>query len=198
MTGRGAQLINMIRNKKAENSPVAINGNGSTNTTPFPTLLLSTPEGSSSQINLDNCVNPNNNSNKYNNSGSNNEEETDKELLVFSKRIPSPTASPSASILKRKFESMSTEQVSEQTMSFNTGVNGQQTSHTNNSIINIGVLSSPALCPGSQSSSLASLMGGMSSSSASKRKRVSFHDPPVSLTKKYLIDSDESKLKSKR
>jgi len=74
-----------------------------------------------------------------------------KDLLTFSKRLPSPSASPSVSILKRKLRCDSLDDVT---------------------------LESPAL----------------------KRKRVSFHDPPVSVTKEYLRDSDEtrSSLKPKR
>lgn len=72
-----------------------------------------------------------------------------KDFLVFSKRLPSPTASPSASILKRKLGNDSIEDLS---------------------------FDSPAF----------------------KRKRVSFHDPPVSVTKEYLRDIDETKAKPKR
>lgn len=72
-----------------------------------------------------------------------------KDFLVFSKRLPSPTASPSASILKRKLRNDSIEDLS---------------------------FDSPAF----------------------KRKRVSFHDPPVSVTKEYLRDVDETKTKPKR
>lgn len=72
-----------------------------------------------------------------------------KDFLVFSKRLPSPTASPSASILKRKLRHDSIEDLS---------------------------FDSPAF----------------------KRKRVSFHDPPVSVTKEYIRDNDETKTKPKR
>uniref|UniRef100_A0A1B0AFR1 Uncharacterized protein n=1 Tax=Glossina pallidipes TaxID=7398 RepID=A0A1B0AFR1_GLOPL len=73
-----------------------------------------------------------------------------KELLVFSKRLPSPTASPSVSILKRKLHQDTLDDM---------------TSHD---------------------------------SPATKRKRVSFHDPPVSITKEYIRDVEESKTKPKR
>lgn len=69
-------------------------------------------------------------------------EQVAKDLLIFSKRLPSPSASPSASILKRKLRCES-----------------------------IDDFESPAL----------------------KRKRVSFHDPPVSITKEYLRDVEESR-----
>lgn len=72
-----------------------------------------------------------------------------KDFLVFSKRLPSPTASPSASILKRKLRRDSLDDLS---------------------------FDSPAF----------------------KRKRVSFHDPPVSVTKEYIKDNDETKTKPKR
>lgn len=74
-----------------------------------------------------------------------------KDLLTFSKRLPSPSASPSVSILKRKLRCESLDDVT---------------------------LDSPAL----------------------KRKRVSFHDPPVSVTKEYLRDTEETRstLKPKR
>lgn len=156
MTGRGAQLINMIRNKKTEN----LNNNGVT-------TLSSSAELNNTNASNMSCSNENN-------------EQKDKELLIFSKRVPSPTASPSASILKRKLHDI-TESLVDSTISANFG------SVSSNSTVN--ALLSPALSI-TQSSALSTL--------ERKRKRVSFHDPPVSLTKKYLLDSDESKLKSKR
>lgn len=64
-----------------------------------------------------------------------------KDLLTFSKVLPSPMASPSCSILKRKF----TDDIGDSDFE----------------------------------------------SPASKRKRVSFHDPPVSATKEYIGHADE-------
>ncbi|XP_021709370.1 telomere-associated protein RIF1 isoform X2 [Aedes aegypti] len=69
------------------------------------------------------------------------EKEKDNDYLVFSKVLPSPQASPAASILKRKH---------------NQDDSGDD-------------LESPA----------------------NKRKRVSFHDPPVSLTKQYIRQEEE-------
>ncbi|KAH8415819.1 hypothetical protein KR222_001484 [Zaprionus bogoriensis] len=147
LTGRGAQLINMIRNKKADatsayslsatlasststlsSTSSAVAAARSQTGTPARTLerneLMSTPtcelnelaaaEHTSTPIQT-------------------------KELLIFSKRLPSPSASPSASILKRKLRCESVDD-----------------------------FESPAF----------------------KRKRVSFHDPPVSVTKEYLRDTD--------
>ncbi|XP_063699725.1 telomere-associated protein RIF1 [Culicoides brevitarsis] len=62
-----------------------------------------------------------------------------RDILVFSKTLPAPDASPSASILKRKMED------------------------------SVDDIESPAY----------------------KRKRVSFHDPPVSLTKEYIRHEEE-------
>lgn len=154
MTGRGAQFINMIRNKKTENAGVTM-------------LLTPSNELNNTNSHGSSCFNDNN-------------DQEDKELLIFSKRIPSPTASPSASILKRKLQDIA-ESVLDSAISPNIG--GLPTN------LNVNASLSPALYM-SHSSSISSL--------ERKRKRVSFHDPPVSLTKKYFLDSDESKLKSKR
>lgn len=69
-------------------------------------------------------------------------------LLTFSKTLPSPLASPSSSILKRKFQ-----------------LDDTPVAEAANDI----VCSTPVL----------------------KKKRVSFHDPPVSVTKEYIGHADE-------
>ncbi|SPP74416.1 blast:Telomere-associated protein RIF1 [Drosophila guanche] len=138
LTGRGAQLINMIRNKKLDGCGGSISPyaplSGRVQVTPARVLdraeQMSTPTSELNEL-----------------TGT---EQTStpihaKELLVFSKRLPSPSASPSVSILKRKLRCESIDD----SMSYE----------------------SPAL----------------------KRKRVSFHDPPVSVTKEYLRDAEESR-----
>uniref|UniRef100_A0A1B0AM07 Telomere-associated protein Rif1 N-terminal domain-containing protein n=1 Tax=Glossina palpalis gambiensis TaxID=67801 RepID=A0A1B0AM07_9MUSC len=129
LTGRGAQLINMIRQKKLE-----ANSNQSTSVASTPhqqrsahgeLMELTGTEHTSTPLQT-------------------------KELLVFSKRLPSPTASPSVSILKRKLHQ--------------------------DTLDDMTPYDSPA----------------------TKRKRVSFHDPPVSVTKEYIRDIEESKTKPKR
>ncbi|XP_065366758.1 telomere-associated protein RIF1 isoform X2 [Calliphora vicina] len=131
LTGRGAQLINMIRNKKVDMSATTAAYSPGPSSTPShqrnPAVELMELTGTD---HTSTPVQP-------------------KEFLVFSKRLPSPTASPSASILKRKLRHDSIEDLS---------------------------FDSPAF----------------------KRKRVSFHDPPVSITKEYLRDIDETKTKPKR
>lgn len=133
LTGRGAQLINMIRNRRCDSS----------------TFVQNTPTKS---FNTDNVVAENTSSQNILVSTSVDSELTSfqsSDLLIFSKRLPSPTASPSASILKRKNRCESIEDIA---------------------------MESPAL----------------------KRKRVSFHDPPVSITKEYISDTDGNKTKPKR
>ncbi|XP_020801085.1 uncharacterized protein LOC110178315 [Drosophila serrata] len=147
LTGRGAQLINMIRNKKldtATGSPYASMSRPSQHQgTPARVLdraeQVSTPTSELNELTgTDYASTPI-------------QAPPPKDLLVFSKRLPSPSASPSVSILKRKLRCESLDDVT---------------------------LESPAM----------------------KRKRVSFHDPPVSVTKEYLRDTDEprSSLKPKR
>ncbi|KAH8284851.1 hypothetical protein KR054_001897 [Drosophila jambulina] len=147
LTGRGAQLINMIRNKKldtAAGSPYASMSRPSQHQgTPARVLdraeQVSTPTSELNELTgTDYASTPI-------------QAPPPKDLLVFSKRLPSPSASPSVSILKRKLRCESLDDVT---------------------------LDSPAM----------------------KRKRVSFHDPPVSVTKEYLRDTDEprSSLKPKR
>ncbi|XP_037946781.1 telomere-associated protein RIF1 [Teleopsis dalmanni] len=132
LTGRGAQLINMIRNKRTDSflpnstsSPInkLLNKDKKTELhLPTPIAQIFAAETMQQQPN---------------------------DLLVFSKRLPSPTASPSASILKRKFHNDSLEEAS---------------------------VESPAY----------------------KRKRVSFHDPPVSVTKEFVKDPEDNKNRPKR
>ncbi|XP_055919185.1 telomere-associated protein RIF1 isoform X2 [Eupeodes corollae] len=124
LTGRGAQLINMIRNKKHES---------------YSSKQMETSTPVTKMERIDSSLNwtP----------GDNDSKASPMNLLVFSKTLPSPCASPSASILKRKYQNDS--------------------------------------------------MDDIYDSQAFKRKRVSFHDPPVSITKEYLKD-DENKNNSKR
>lgn len=146
--GRGAQLINMIRNKKLDaasayalsSSPVPSSSLASSTAaaarresgTPARNEVMSTPTNELHELaGAEHTSTPIQN----------------KELLIFSKRLPSPSASPSASILKRKLRCES-----------------------------IDDFESPAF----------------------KRKRVSFHDPPVSVTKEYLRDTDESRSNSSK
>lgn len=112
LKGRGAQLLNMINIKKKDLPKPDFTETILTAPEPTESLDSSLPLGPA------------------------------RDLLTFSKTLPPPTASPSFSILKRKFvvepESMDD-------------------------------FESPA----------------------SKRKRVSFHDPPVSSTKEYIGHADE-------
>ncbi|XP_013114554.1 telomere-associated protein RIF1 [Stomoxys calcitrans] len=135
LTGRGAQLINMIRNKKVDISAAA-----ATTSTAGQTASVSTPSQQR---------NPAAELMELTGTDQTSTPVQHKDFLVFSKRLPSPTASPSASILKRKLRNDSIEDLS---------------------------FDSPAF----------------------KRKRVSFHDPPVSVTKEYLRDAEETKTKPKR
>ncbi|XP_017078422.1 telomere-associated protein RIF1 [Drosophila eugracilis] len=148
LTGRGAQLINMIRNKKldaAAGSPYASMSTSRLVHQVTPARVqdrseqVSTPTSELNELTgTDHTSTPI-------------QAPASKDLLVFSKRLPSPSASPSVSILKRKLRCDSLDDVT---------------------------LDSPAM----------------------KRKRVSFHDPPVSVTKEYLRDTEEtrSSLKPKR
>ncbi|XP_075165147.1 rap1 interacting factor 1 [Haematobia irritans] len=137
LTGRGAQLINMIRNKKVDISATA---SSSTSTSGQASASVSTPSQHR---------NPATELMELTGTDQTSTPVQHKDFLVFSKRLPSPTASPSASILKRKLRNDSIEDLS---------------------------FESPAF----------------------KRKRVSFHDPPVSVTKEYLRDAEETKTKPKR
>ncbi|XP_055859445.1 telomere-associated protein RIF1 [Episyrphus balteatus] len=129
LTGRGAQLINMIRNKKHENY----------SSKPMETSTPVTKMEANRERTDTTCLNWT--------TGENDSKASPMNLLVFSKTLPSPCASPSASILKRKYHNES--------------------------------------------------MDDIYDSQAFKRKRVSFHDPPVSITKEYLKD-DENKNNLKR
>lgn len=113
--GRGAQLLNMINSKKKELAKPDCTDPAGPSATNEPT-----------ESSLDNSLplGP------------------PRDLLTFSKTLPSPMASPSFSILKRKFIA--------------------EPEHSED-------FESPA----------------------SKRKRVSFHDPPVSSTKEYIGHADE-------
>ncbi|XP_017049381.1 telomere-associated protein RIF1 [Drosophila ficusphila] len=148
LTGRGAQLINMIRNKKldaAAGSPYASMSTSRLVHQGTPARVLDRAEQVCTPTSeLNELTGTNHTSTPI-------QAPPSKDLLVFSKRLPSPSASPSVSILKRKLRCESLDDVT---------------------------LDSPAL----------------------KRKRVSFHDPPVSVTKEYLRDSEEtrSSLKPKR
>lgn len=149
--GRGAQLINMIRNKKLDaSSAYAL----SSSPAPSSSLASSTAAASRRESGTpartlerhEVMSTPTNELNELAGAEHTSTPIQNKELLIFSKRLPSPSASPSASILKRKLRCES-----------------------------IDDFESPAF----------------------KRKRVSFHDPPVSVTKEYLRDTDESRSNSK-
>lgn len=148
LTGRGAQLINMIRNKKldaASGSPYACMSTS---------RLVHQVTPARAQDRAEQVSTPTSELNELTGTDHTStpiQAPPSKDLLVFSKRLPSPSASPSVSILKRKLRCESLDDVT---------------------------LDSPAL----------------------KRKRVSFHDPPVSVTKEYLRDAEEtrSSLKPKR
>uniref|UniRef100_A0A0A1X653 Telomere-associated protein RIF1 n=1 Tax=Zeugodacus cucurbitae TaxID=28588 RepID=A0A0A1X653_ZEUCU len=130
LTGRGAQLINMIRNRKIEvQSPQ----------TPMPRLFVAKNDSIDRTASDLEMVGVENSSTPLHN----------KDILTFSKRLPSPSASPSTSILKRNIRRESLEDIT---------------------------FESPAC----------------------KKKRVSFHDPPVSVTKEYIKHNDENKTKPKR
>ncbi|EDV37274.1 uncharacterized protein Dana_GF13365 [Drosophila ananassae] len=144
LTGRGAQLINMIRNKKLD----GVSGS------PYASIASSASRSSIHQVTpariLDRAEQVSTPTSELNELTGTEHTSTpiqappSKDLLVFSKRLPSPSASPSVSILKRKLRCES---------------------------LDDATLDSPAL----------------------KRKRVSFHDPPVSVTKEYLRDVDETR-----
>ncbi|XP_038108348.1 microtubule-associated protein futsch isoform X2 [Culex quinquefasciatus] len=141
LRGRGAQLINLIRNQQHEGSPKPSTPVPNTST---PKQGPSTPSDRSLMLR------------KLATSGASAtattvaqspeqpkpllEKEKEKDYLVFTKVLPSPQASPAASILKRKYN------------------------HDDS---------------------------GDDESPANKRKRVSFHDPPVSITKEYIRQEEE-------
>ncbi|XP_062562298.1 telomere-associated protein RIF1 isoform X2 [Armigeres subalbatus] len=146
LRGRGAQLINLIRSQQNEMSPkpsvlpspqhsstpkLAMSNDRSLMLRKLATVTAAPPSQTPEQPKAQPPPVQ--------------EKETEKEkgneYLVFSKVLPSPKASPAASILKRKH---------------NQDDSGDD-------------LESPA----------------------NKRKRVSFHDPPVSLTKEYIRQEEE-------
>lgn len=119
LKGRGAQLLNMINNSKKKELP-----RPEITEPNLPSILTNIAEPIES---LDTSLPL---------------QPPPRDLLTFSKTLPSPMASPSFSILKRKFIA-------------------EQESYDD--------FESPA----------------------SKRKRVSFHDPPVSSTKEFIGHADE-------
>ncbi|XP_054738363.1 telomere-associated protein RIF1 [Anastrepha obliqua] len=130
LTGRGAQLINMIRNRKIDaQSPQ----------TAIPRLSLARNDSMERIVSDADMAGIEHTSTPLHN----------KDILTFTKRLPSPSASPSTSILKRSLRRDSLEEIA---------------------------MDSPAC----------------------KKKRVSFHDPPVSVTKEYIKFNDENKSKPKR
>lgn len=118
LKGRGAQLLNMINSKKKELPKPDISEHPA-----GPSLPVISEPMESLDTSLPLAPPP-------------------RDLLTFSKTLPSPMASPSFSILKRKFIA-------------------EPETHED--------FESPA----------------------SKRKRVSFHDPPVSSTKEFIGHADE-------
>ncbi|XP_055600357.1 telomere-associated protein RIF1 isoform X2 [Uranotaenia lowii] len=144
LRGRGAQLINLIRNQRNEGSPKPGSGPSPQNSsTPKQMLLPSTP-GSERSLMMRKLATTGNITTSQSPEQTKPllpEKEKDKDYLVFSKVLPSPQASPAASILKRKLN------------------------HDDS--------------------------GDDIDSPANKRKRVSFHDPPVSLTKEYIRQEEE-------
>ncbi|XP_050090676.1 uncharacterized protein LOC126574489 [Anopheles aquasalis] len=151
MGGRGAHLINLIRNQQNDHSPKPIT----------PPQKCSTPNaaqsGTSSAGRLlmrkraiiasatsaanEGTLSPETGTKPLPNDDL---KEVHKQYLVFSKVLPSPQASPAVSILKRRH------------------CNSEDSDDENET-------------------------------PANKRKRVSFHDPPVSVTKEYLLQEEECK-----
>ncbi|XP_023033747.1 telomere-associated protein RIF1 isoform X1 [Drosophila willistoni] len=145
LTGRGAQLINMIRNKKLDTaSPYNQLTAANSHTTRIHQVTPARSIDRSEQVSTPTCE-----LSELPGAEHTSTPLQAKDLLIFSKRLPSPSASPSASILKRKLRCESIDDFS---------------------------MESPAM----------------------KRKRVSFHDPPVSVTKEYLRDTEETRSKTKR
>ncbi|XP_058459827.1 telomere-associated protein RIF1 isoform X3 [Malaya genurostris] len=140
LRGRGAQLINLIRNQQNEASPKPSGPSPQNSSTPKPApstpndrCLMMRKIASASSTTTPNAQSPDQPKPL--------DKDKEKGYLVFSKVLPSPQASPAASILKRKL---------------NQDDSGDE-------------IESPA----------------------NKRKRVSFHDPPVSLTKEYIRQEEE-------
>ncbi|XP_050079523.1 telomere-associated protein RIF1 [Anopheles maculipalpis] len=143
--GRGAQLINLIRNQQSDQSPKP-------NTPPQNASTPKVGQGSASRLMMRKkaivgsataasasegtaCA-------ETMKHGEENGQDKGTQYLFFSKALPSPLASPAGSILKRKH---------------NQDESG----------------------------------GDDIESPINKRKRVSFHDPPVSLTKEYIRQVEE-------
>ncbi|XP_065090642.1 uncharacterized protein Rif1 isoform X2 [Ochlerotatus camptorhynchus] len=138
LRGRGAQLINLIRSQQNESSPKPSSG-------PSP-QHSSTPKAapavpSDRSLMLRKLATSTTTTSQSPEQSKPLDKEKEKNYLVFTKVLPSPQASPAASILKRK--------------------HNQDDS------------------------------GDDIESPANKRKRVSFHDPPVSLTKEYIRQEEE-------
>lgn len=95
-------------------------------------------------------------------------------LLTFSKVLPSSLASPSSSILKRKLCAIDDATTGDSTATvaaspLHANVNTTTATITTTNTGHIDACSTPVL----------------------KKKRVSFHDPPVSVTKEYIGHADE-------
>ncbi|XP_052889457.1 telomere-associated protein RIF1 [Anopheles moucheti] len=143
--GRGAQLINLIRNQQNDQSPKP----------DTPPQKASTPKGGLGSAaanrlmmrkkaivgNATSCAAEDMIHAEQMKQSEENCREKSSQYLFFSKALPSPLASPASSILKRKH-------------------NQDESGEDIESPIN-------------------------------KRKRVSFHDPPVSLTKEYIRQAEE-------
>ncbi|EDW01156.1 telomere-associated protein RIF1 [Drosophila grimshawi] len=147
LTGRGAQLINMIRNKKldATGAPTLSSSSASGSTATAASAATTRSQVTNARLieRSELIATPTNELNELATAVEHTSTPIQaKDLLIFSKRLPSPSASPSASILKRKLRCESMDDFE---------------------------------------------------SPAQKRKRVSFHDPPVSVTKEYLRDVDETR-----
>uniref|UniRef100_A0A182R8X4 Telomere-associated protein Rif1 N-terminal domain-containing protein n=1 Tax=Anopheles funestus TaxID=62324 RepID=A0A182R8X4_ANOFN len=143
--GRGAQLINLIRNQHNDQSPKP-------NTPPqnasTPKGGLGSASGNSLMMrkkaivgNATSIAAESSTSSEQLKHSEENCQEKSAQYLFFSKALPSPLASPANSILKRK----------------------------HNQDESVDDIESPV----------------------NKRKRVSFHDPPVSLTKEYIRQAEE-------
>ncbi|XP_049544971.1 uncharacterized protein LOC125956804 isoform X2 [Anopheles darlingi] len=149
MGGRGAHLINLIRNQQNDQSPKPItppqncstpnaqqSGNSSANR-----MLMRKRAIIASATSMANegTLSPETGTKPLPNDDL---KEVNKQYLVFSKVLPSPQASPAVGILKRRHG------------------NSDDSDDENET-------------------------------PANKRKRVSFHDPPVSVTKEYLLQEEE-------
>jgi hypothetical protein len=146
MSGRGAQLINLSRNIKNESTPKAI--------APL-TQAKCSPKTDATDKSMANgvaCNSPKPDPFKH------------KEYLTFSKKLPSPLASPKESILKRRFELDHDD--------FESPVQKVILYRINTYSISIDnfYLYQP------------------------QKKRVSFNDPPVSTCKEYIVHDEERRI----